>query len=303
MRKLISQVLAVAVVTGAALASEPEDLEQRVIWNSQYPDAAYFVPEALLQRLPMADLPLKEHDRERLQTEVSRALRLQEKGCPEGADDCEQTLSFEERVQRKMEELEWHSAEQREGLRRMVEKSIRSAERWKARHPGPCRYASPAGLFEPEPEPFDFAKHLELSPAVFLGRVVETVVGWSVRTQRVGTLVYLEVEEIFRDEYVHLWPGKLVAYEQSSGEIRLRGARLCTVPEPGTTLVDSGDRVLAFGVNYLADDPWSELSWVYPVVDGKILPQPRVPDGGIEPVPLTEFRELSRAAEEAGDER
>lgn len=289
--------------TASAQVNSAEDLNQRVIWNPHYPEAAYFVPEALLQRLPVAELPIEDNHRQRLKSELSRVLRLEEKDCPSGVADCKPAPSFEERVQREMEELEWDSEEQREGLRRMVERSVRSVEQWKATHPGPCRYASPAGLFEPEPEPFEFSKHLEAFPGVFLGRVVETVVGWSVRAGRVHTLVYLEVEEIFRDEHVNLWPGKLVAYEQASGEIRLRGARLCTVPEPGTTLVDSGDRVLAFDVNYRADHVWSDLPRVYPVRNGEILPQPLVPDGGIEPVPLAEFRKLSEAAEGSEDER
>lgn len=299
MRRSLVLMISVALAAGLALAEEVGRLDQKVLWRWEAPEVASFVPEAMLQRLDLNELPISKNERKRLESSLSRVNRLQEreKACADGTAGCPQALPMETRVERELQKLEWDSVEQREGLRRMIERSLRSADEWKAHHPGPCQYASNAGIHVPRPEAFDFEEHLELSPAVFRGRVVETVVGWSTRTHRVGTMVYVEIEEVFRDEHGHLWPGKLVAYEQPAGDVRLRGARLCTIPEPGRTLVEAGDQVLAFGVQHAADHVWSEVSWVYPIVDGQVLPQPLVPDSGIEPVPLTRFREICAAAE------
>lgn len=117
------------------------------------------------------------------------------------------------------------------------------------------------------------------------------------------TTVYLEVEEVFRDEHGHLWPGKLMAYEEPAGEIRLDGVRLCTVPEPGRTLQGAGDRVLAFGAQPVENGVRLDVSWVYPVRDGEIMPQPAVPESGIEPVPMVRFREISRAVNDPDADR
>lgn len=298
MRNLSLLVVSVALAAGLALADEGDRLDQKVLWKWQYPEHARFVPEAILHHSSIEELPLEDNARRRLASELSRVALLEEKAkaCEDDSAGCEEALSIEERAERELQELDWHSAEQREGLRRMTERSLRWIEEWKASHPGPCQYASRAGIYDPVPEAFDFSEHLAHSPSVFLGRVVDTVVGWSSRTNRVGTLVYVEIEEIFRNEHGHVWPGKLVAYEQPSGSIELRGVRLCTVPEPGRTLVDTGDRILAFGLQFDADEVWSELSRVYPVVDGEILPQPRATAPGIEPVPLTEFRAISESA-------
>lgn len=158
----------------------------------------------------------------------------------------------------------------------MVERSIRSLDHWKATHPGPCQYVNSGGISTggPSPKPFDFKDHLRRSAGVFTGHVVGTVVGWSTYSDRVATLTYVEVDEVFRDLYSHLWPGKRVAFEQPTGELQFEGVRLCTIPESGKTIVEAGDEVLAFGVQQAPTAIWMEVSWLYPMVSQKILPQP-----------------------------
>jgi hypothetical protein len=142
------------------------------------------------------------------------------------------------------------------------------------------------------------------NPATFIGTVEKVREGYTYLFERVETLVFVRVEEVFRDQQGWLAPGKVVTYLDESGWIALAHATLCTEKPHGVYVPRAGDRVAVVGTFQRPNDPThlhmlTSYSSVYEVRSSAagdvIIPNP-VP--GLEQVEVTVQEVRERLARE-----
>jgi len=121
----------------------------------------------------------------------------------------------------------------------------------------------------------DLSDSFDFPPVVFVGRVVEVVEGWNNWRLVVGRMAYVEVEERIKPNiHPRVEPGSVFAIFFEGGETTIAGERLCFDPGTGAHVPAVGDTLLVGGVEWEADERHFNAFVKFPVVAGRVLPQP-----------------------------
>ena len=290
--RLLTLGLLVCSFAVSAAAAPNESLDEKILWSPDAPEHALFIPQAVLARTPIEALPLPDYTRSDLAERVDSVREatarpvLKDRPINEVVDQiAAETIAKVGAV----------TEEQREGIRRMVERSVRRSREIDERYRPGCNFKGAAAAGPPQGPIDRLADVADRSAMAFTARVTAVVTGWSAIEGREATMVYLDVEEVFLDRAGFLWPGKLVAFDQTYGDIEIGGVRLCTVPETTDTRAEVGDRFLVFGAQAAIDSTFVSRAETYPIVDGRIVPQPDFPGRTVEPTRIAAFREQQLA--------
>lgn len=116
----------------------------------------------------------------------------------------------------------------------------------------------------------------ELPEIIFVGRVVDVVEGWNSWRRVIGRMAYVEITEMIRPEVrsEQFSPGHTVAVFFEGGETTVAGVELCFEPGTGAHVPSAGDTLLVGGVGWDNDDRHFNAFVKFPVVAGRVLPQP-----------------------------
>ncbi|MEM7051258.1 MAG: hypothetical protein AAF604_16430 [Acidobacteriota bacterium] len=102
--------------------------------------------------------------------------------------------------------------------------------------------------------------------------------GWHPFLARVETLLYIQLEEVFRDVSGRLQPGDYVLWTEPVGRIELDDGYLCTIKPGSLGTPSTGDEVAFVG---RPREPEAE----FPVIDGFVFMPYRIENETIEAVP------------------
>lgn len=109
-------------------------------------------------------------------------------------------------------------------------------------------------------------------PLVFIGTVVDAVEGWSAWVYHPATMVYVQVDDILRDDSDLLRVGQILAYSQDQATIDLYGAELGSRLPSGGPSSETGEELLFTGNVYPSHEFLLSSYYVFPVRDGEVIP-------------------------------
>ncbi len=236
-------------------ASGDSAYAERIVWNPKVPGEALFVPRAILEATPVAELPL---------ADLSKLWLLWQVGLAEAPD-----LWW---AQGKMNPERWR----REQRARKTE-PIRDCEVPRILF----RVSRASGGGGP------IAKRLQFQDAAFLGTVAAVVPGWAGAPVEI---VYLRVDEILRDHKGVLTVGQVIHQFRPAGEVVVAGRTFCAERDAWEIETRPGDTVLIGGH---LDGRSGRLfaTFEFLVRDGLIQNRPASGTSDRLPMPLAELRE------------